>query len=57
VVGKTGTAKTVLRPSGKVVIDNELYDATSETDWIEPGTVVKVVKALASYIIVRTIDL
>ena len=37
VVGKTGIAHTVLRPSGKVMIDNEIYDAKSEVTYIEKG--------------------
>ncbi len=36
-VGKTGLAHTVLRPSGKVIIDNEIYDAKSEVSYIEKG--------------------
>jgi len=34
-VGKTGTAYTVLRPSGKVLVDNDVWDAMSEGDFIE----------------------
>lgn len=37
VIGKTGIAHTVLRPSGKVMIDNEIYDAKSEVAYIEKG--------------------
>jgi len=37
VVGKTGIAHTVLRPSGKVEIDNEIYDAKSEVSYIDRG--------------------
>ena len=43
-VGKTGTAMTVLRPSGKIMIDNEMYDAVSNQGFIEAGKMVKVVK-------------
>ena len=43
-VGKTGTAMTVLRPSGKVIIDNEVYDAVSNQGFIDSGATVKVVK-------------
>ncbi len=35
--GKTGTAYTVLRPSGKVMIEGELYDAFTRGDYIEKG--------------------
>jgi len=34
-VGKTGTAYTVLRPSGKVLVENDVWDAMSEGDFIE----------------------
>jgi membrane-bound serine protease (ClpP class) len=43
-VGKTGIADTVLRPSGRVEIDNQLYDAISEFGFIERGEKVKVVR-------------
>lgn len=43
-IGKEGTAFTVLRPSGKVMIDNELYDGVSESGFIEKGTKVEVVR-------------
>lgn len=33
--GKTGVAKTVLRPGGKVMVDFELYDAVAENGFIE----------------------
>ena len=34
-VGKTGTAHTILRPSGKVLIEGEVYDAYTRGDYIE----------------------
>lgn len=43
-VGKTGTAFTVLRPSGKISIDGEIYDATALSGYIEKGEAIKVVK-------------
>lgn len=36
-VGKTGIAATVLRPSGKIIVDGEYYDAVSEKGFIEKG--------------------
>ncbi len=41
-IGKIGVTSTVLRPSGKVQIDNVTYDAISEQEFIEKGTEVKV---------------
>lgn len=43
-IGKEGIAYTVLRPSGKVTIEGELYDAVSESGYIEKGTSVRVVR-------------
>ncbi len=43
-VGKMGIAKTMLRPSGKVEIDGEIFDAVSEEGLIEKGAKVRVVK-------------
>jgi membrane-bound serine protease (ClpP class) len=41
-VGKTGVAYTVLRPSGKVQIDNEVWDAKAIEGFIDKGENVKV---------------
>lgn len=41
-VGKTGTAHTVLRPSGKVIIDGEVYSAVAETGFITRGSAITV---------------
>jgi membrane-bound serine protease (ClpP class) len=43
-IGKTGVADSVLRPAGKVIIDNEIYDAKSEYGFISKGEKVKVVR-------------
>jgi len=43
-VGCTGTAASVLRLSGKVMINGEIYDGVSESGFIEKGTAVKVVR-------------
>jgi membrane-bound serine protease (ClpP class) len=40
--GATGKAHTVLRPSGKVIIDNEIYDAVAEIGFIDKGDEIKV---------------
>jgi membrane-bound serine protease (ClpP class) len=41
-IGKIGIAHTVLRPSGKVKIEGELFDAVSEIGFIDKGIEVKV---------------
>jgi membrane-bound serine protease (ClpP class) len=43
-VGKTGFAYTVLRPSGKVMIEKELYDAYTRGNYIANGTKIIVVE-------------
>ncbi|WP_370452666.1 nodulation protein NfeD [Marinifilum sp. N1E240] len=43
-VGKKGVAMSVLRPSGKVIIDNQIYDAKSEDGFIDKDTIVKVIR-------------
>ena len=54
-VGKTGTAYTVLRPSGKIMIDNQLYDAFSRGDYIEKGDAVTVLEIEGSTLKVRKV--
>lgn len=41
--GKRGTAYTILRPSGKVMIDNQLHDAFTRGEFIEQGTPIEVI--------------
>jgi membrane-bound serine protease (ClpP class) len=56
VVGRVGIAYTVLRPSGKVMIDNEIYDAaTVDGAYIEKGSTVKVVKYLTGQVFVEKV--
>lgn len=45
-VGKTGTAESVLRPSGKILIDGEIYDAVSEYGFINRDEKIRVVRFL-----------
>lgn len=53
-VGKEGTAFTILRPSGKVMIDGELYDGVSDSGFIEKGMQVKVVHFENAQVYVET---
>ena len=50
--GKTGKAHTVLRPGGKVIIDNEVYDAVAESGFIDRGEDVVVVRVGTSQLYV-----
>lgn len=54
-VGKTGTAATILRPAGKVDIDGVIIDAVAETSYIEAGSKVVISRSEASQIYVRKI--
>lgn len=51
--GKTGTAKTVLRPSGKVEIEGEVYDAVTSGEFIEKGATVTVLRIEATQLYVE----
>jgi membrane-bound serine protease (ClpP class) len=42
-IGKKGKAHTILRPSGKVVIDDDIYDATALSGYIDEDDPVEVV--------------
>lgn len=43
-IGTTGITITMLRPSGKVEIEGEIYDSMSESGYINPGVKVKVLR-------------
>ena len=43
-VGRTGIVESILRPAGKVVIDDEIYDAVSEYGYINKDEKVKVTR-------------
>src|SRR6185437_3418884 len=52
-LGKTGTAYTVLRPSGKISIDGEIYDAYTRGDFIEQGAEIEVIDDSSSILKVK----
>ncbi len=52
-VGRTGTAATVLRPGGSVRFDGKLMDVISDGEFIEAGAQVRVVSADSNRIVVR----
>lgn len=43
-IGKIGHTATILRPSGKVIIENQYYDAVANQGFIESGKNIKVIK-------------
>jgi membrane-bound ClpP family serine protease len=52
-VGKVGKAKSLMLPSGAIVIDGRVIDAVSEGMAIEAGQSVKVVEVRANRVVVR----
>ncbi|MDZ4205424.1 MAG: NfeD family protein [Bacteroidales bacterium] len=52
-IGRSGKAYTMLRPAGKVMIDDELFDATADSGFIEKGEDVVVVKHETAQLFVR----
>jgi membrane-bound serine protease (ClpP class) len=42
-IGKKGTAYTILRPSGKIMIDEQIYDAFTRGEFIEKNEMIEVV--------------
>ena len=55
-LGKVGKAKSLMLPSGAVLIDGKVLDAVSEGVAIEAGQAVKVVEVRANRIVVRPVD-
>ncbi len=51
-VGRTGTAVTVLRPTGAIEIDGERLDVVTEGEFLEPGTPVRVLYVQGSRVVV-----
>ncbi len=53
--GKRGVAYTVLRPSGKVMIDDKIYDAYTRGEYIEKGDAIEVLDDETSSLRVRKV--
>lgn len=54
-IGQSGIAFTLLRPAGKIEINDEQYDATAETGFIEKGEKIVVIRFENQQLIVRQI--
>lgn len=52
-IGTYGSARTILRPTGKVEIRGELFDATALTSYIEKGESIQVVNYQNAQLIVK----
>lgn len=55
-IGEEGVAETILRPSGKVRIANDIYDAVAQISYIERGEKIVVVEHENSNLVVTKID-
>lgn len=55
-VGRRGVTRTVLRPSGRIEIDGEIYDAYTRGDYIDAGTEIEVISEEGTSLKVRKID-
>ncbi len=54
-VGKSGISSTVLRPSGRVIVEDEIYDARALEGYIEKDEPVKVISYSSGQLNVRKI--
>jgi membrane-bound serine protease (ClpP class) len=54
-IGKRGIAETSLRPSGKVSIEGEFYDAYSRGEYIEKGTQIEVIEMGSNSLKVKSV--
>jgi membrane-bound serine protease (ClpP class) len=55
IAGKKGVTQTVLRPSGKVVIEGTSYDAYTRGEYIDQGTPVEVINITGSSLLVKRV--
>jgi membrane-bound ClpP family serine protease len=55
-VGRVGRAKSMMLPSGMVMIENKTYDALSEGVAIEEGQRVRVIEVRGAWLVVEKVD-
>lgn len=55
-LGQKGSAQTILRPSGKVVIDGKKYDVLTQGEILEAGTPVQVIEVEGNRIVVEKVE-
>ena len=53
ITGRTGVALTDLRPSGRIRVDGEPFDAVSQGDWIGRGRQIVVLEVAANRVVVK----
>lgn len=52
-IGRTGVAKSKLRPAGRAIFDGEPYDVVTRGDYLEPGAEVEIIEVKSNRIVVR----
>lgn len=55
-VGRIGTTLTLLRPAGKIIIDDEIYDATASSGFIDEDETIEVVSYATGQLFVKKAD-
>jgi membrane-bound ClpP family serine protease len=55
-IGKFGVAKSVMMPSGAVLVDGEVIDALSEGQFIEAGQPIEIIQVQGTRVVVRPAD-
>jgi len=54
-IGKIAVTETDLSPTGTVLIDNEVYEAVTDSEFVEAGRGVKVTRVQGKKIFVRRV--
>ena len=55
-VGKVGVAKTLLRPSGKMVLGDRKIDCVTEGDLVQAGRKVEILEVHGARVVVRAVE-
>lgn len=55
-IGAQGVTTTLLRPTGKVRIDEMIFEATAQTGFIEPGSIIEVKEILDGRLFVMPVE-
>lgn len=54
-IGEVGTASTTMLPSGRVIIKDEMYEATAVSGFVEKGAKIQVVKTSGNTLVIKAI--
>jgi len=54
-IGKIAVTDTDLSPSGTVLLDNEIYEAKTDGEYVEAGRGVRVIRVRGKIIFVRRV--